>query len=243
MSIEARKSAVRWGYVAYSLTRIDFPDGLDCVLFDRIVGFPVSVNLEVLSKATRCPNPRGMDVDKTWFGWLTRKDDDADMRQTDVPPVAIAIRPDDIDPLTGALHWSRFTAMLEAEQAQGPGVLLIIDLSAHTGRLSAEDEEILPWLARTIKKAIRSDDLLAHVEGMRFAALLRGAPQHIGAAVSERIFDMVDDTVFATPEGTVHLGATVAGAVYAQSTENDAFDVAVANMGVARASGRAVLVL
>lgn len=183
---------------------------------------------------------------KSWFGWLTGKDDKGETRRAEVPRAAIEITPQDMDPFTGALRWDRFMTMLQAEQAQGPGVLLIVDLNARSGNVSAvsgrRDEEILPWLAQAISQAIRSDDLLAHIDGYRFAALLRGAPQEMGAAISERILESVDDTIFMTADGIVHLGVTVGGAVYMQADKTDVIDTAMTNLSVAKGSGRGIVV-
>lgn len=183
---------------------------------------------------------------KSWFGWLSGKDEKGEVRRAEVPRAVIAVTPQDIDPFTGALRWDRFMVMLEAERAQGPGVLLLVDLTTRSGSASAatgqRDEEILPWLSQSIQQAIRSDDLLAHVEGYRFAVLLRGAPEEVGSAISARILESVDDTIFMTADGIVHLGVTVGGVVYAQSGEGDLVDEAVTNLGVARQTGRGIVV-
>lgn len=189
---------------------------------------------------------RGYGVAKSWFGWLTGKSKKDERRRDKVPPAVMNISVEDIDPLTSALRWDRFAAMVEAEQAQAPGVLLIVDLSAHSGSATAvtghNSAEVLPWLADAIRRAIRADDLLAHVEGYRFAVLLRGAPQEIGAAVSERILESVDDTVFTTAQGVVHLDVAVGGAVYRASPKPSAVKAAMANLDLARQAGKALLV-
>lgn len=185
-------------------------------------------------------------VSKNWIGGLEGEGGKEEKGRASVPHPAIETMPQDIDPVTGALRWDRFQVMLQAERAQGPGVLLIVDLTAQSGKAIAatgqEGDEVLPWLAQAIRKAIRADDLLAHVEGYRFAALLRGAPEEIGSAISERILESVDDTIFMTAEGLLHLVVTVGGAVYEQVTGVDVMDAALANLGVAKASGRTVLV-
>lgn len=199
-----------------------------------------------MSQSSAIKTQKGAPVAKSWFGWLTGGDDKGETRRAEVPRAAIEIMPQDIDPVTGALYWDRFAVMLEAEQTQGPGVLLIVDLSTRSGNVTEatglKADEILPWLAQSIRQAIRADDLLAHVDRYCFAALLRGAPQEVGSAVSERILESIDDTIFMTTDGIVHLGVTVGGAVYQQSSDLDALDEAMANLGVAKASGRAMLV-
>lgn len=169
---------------------------------------------------------------KSWFGWFGGKTEVE--RRADRPRAAIAVDPDDIDPLTGALYWDRFQVMLAAEQAQEPGVLLVIDLSERSVRVGGSEEakalEILPWLAQAIRQAIRADDLLAHVDGYRFAVLLRGAPQEVGQMTSERILDSVDNTIFMTAEGISKLDVTIGGTVFEVADGKAIFDTASANL-------------
>jgi GGDEF domain-containing protein len=167
-------------------------------------------------------------------------------RRAEVPRAAVAVTPDDLDPLTGGLRWERFQFMLAAEQAQASGVLLAIDLTTRSDQALAATgqtvDDILPWMAKAISQAIRRDDLLSHLEGFRFAVLLRGAPQDMAAAISERILESVDDTIFLTKDGIVHLDVSVGGAVYAQSLERDGLGKAMLNLDVARESPRGILV-
>src|SRR5690606_10974138 len=119
-----------------------------------------------------------------------RKVQQGERRQSEVP-LAIPVGSDDIDQLTGALKWHRFTSLLDAEHQRAPGVLLVVDLSSRSQSLAQmagqKADEILPWLAQAIRQAMRSDDLLAHVDGYRFAVLLRGAPHDVAESVSNRI--------------------------------------------------------
>lgn len=169
---------------------------------------------------------------KSWFGWFGGKTEVE--RRTERPRAAITIGPDDIDPLTGALYWDRFQEMLQAEQAQEPGVLLLIDLSERSVRAGASEEakalEILPWLAQAIRQAIRADDLLAHVDGYRFAVLLRGAPQEVGQITSDRILDSVDNTIFMTADGISKLDVTIGGTMFEVADGKAIFDTASANL-------------
>jgi GGDEF domain-containing protein len=136
--------------------------------------------------------------------------------------------------------------VLEAEQARDRGVLLVIDLSTRSAGISSvmghKEAEILPWLAQAIRQAIRNEDLLAHVDGYRFAALLPGAPQHLGASISQRILDSVDNTIFMTADGMTRLGVTVGGAVFEAADRRDAIGDALSNLGLARASGAPAIV-
>ena len=184
---------------------------------------------------------------KSVFDWFSgKKAQQGERRQTDVP-AAIPVASDDIDQLTGALKWHRFTALLEAEQQQAQGVLLVVDLSSRSQSLALtagqKEEEILPWLAQAIRQAMRSDDLLAHVDGYRFAVLLRGAPQEVAEAVSNRILESVDDTIFMTAHGIAQLGVKVGGASFAPGAERDVVESAVSNLDKAREAQRPSVIL
>lgn len=184
---------------------------------------------------------------KFWLGWLTGrgKTNVKAERRAAVPRVAIIPKAHDFEPLTGALRWNRFVEMMHAEQAQAPGVLLIIDLSARAVEVSSiagdEQAEILPWLAEAIRQAIRSDDLVAHVEGYRFAALLRGAPQAVGSAVSERIVRSVDNALFITADGATRLGITIGGTAFDKGWEKNVVARAMGNLDLAHSSGSAMV--
>lgn len=182
---------------------------------------------------------------KSWFGWFGDKQDGATERRARVPQAEIPIAPDDIDPVTGALYWDRFEAMLQAEQAQAPGVLLVIDLSERSmrvgGMAGGKALEILPWLAQAIRQAIRSDDLLAHIDGFRFAVLLRGAPQEVGQATCDRIVESVDNTIFMTADGISHLDVAIGGKVFDAAAGSDAFASASAALDRAMRSDQAAI--
>lgn len=181
---------------------------------------------------------------KSWFGWFGGKTEVE--RRVERPQAAIAVGPDDIDPLTGTLRWDRFQVMLEAEQTQEPGVLLLIDLSERSIRVGGSDEakalEILPWLAQAIRQAIRADDLLAHVDGYRFAVLLRGAPQEVGQITSDRILDSVDNTIFMTADGISKLDVTIGGQTFEVADGQTLFDLAAANLERAKRLDQPALV-
>ncbi|MBU1336404.1 MAG: diguanylate cyclase [Alphaproteobacteria bacterium] len=182
---------------------------------------------------------------RSWLGWLVGKGDNKADRRNDVAPAAFEVGQRDLDPLTGALRWERFMTMLDVEQAQAPGVLLLIDLSARTGQVaataSARDEN-LPWLAQAIRQAIRSDDLLAHVSGYRFAVLLRGAPLHLGEAISSRILESVDDTIFMTADGIAELEMSIGGVSFDGGARRDVVAAATAHLDQARQSGKPAII-
>ena len=180
---------------------------------------------------------------KSWFGWLTRNGDGEGERRKDVAPATVEVGERDLDPLTGALRWDRFMTIFNIEQAQGPGVLLLIDLGTTTEGIDANEwEENLPWLAQAIRQTIRSDDLLAHVSDYRFAVLLRGASQHLADAISRRILASVNDTIFMTAEGIAPLETSVGGASFAGGERRDVVADAIANLDQAQKSGKQAIV-
>ena len=179
---------------------------------------------------------------RPWFGWLTGKGDGGDRRKS-VPPAAFEVGERDLDPLTGALRWDRFMTIFNVEQAQAPGVLLLIDLRTRTEGIDANEwEENLPWLAQAIRQSIRSDDLLAHVSDYRFAVLLRGASQHLAEAISRRILQSVDDTIFMTADGVEPLETSIGGASFEGGARRDVVADAIANLDQARKSGKQAII-
>ena len=185
----------------------------------------------------------GVEMKKSWFGWLTGKSEGEGDRRKNVAPAAFEVRERDLDPLTGALRWDRFMTMFNVEQAQAPGVLLLIDLRTRTEGIDADEwEENLPWLAQAIRQAIRSDDLLAHVSDYRFAVLLRGASQHLAEAISRRILESVDDTIFMTAEGIVPLETSIGGASFEGEDRRDVVADATANLDQAQKSGKQAII-
>jgi GGDEF domain-containing protein len=177
---------------------------------------------------------------KTWFGWLAGIDDEKVDRRKDVKPAAFEVGKKDLDPLTGALRWDRFMTMLNVEQVQAPGVLLLIDLSSRTPVEGAVSERVenLPWLAQSIRQAIRSDDLLAHVADYRFAVLLRGASQHLGEVISSRILESVDKTILMNAKDNAEFEMSIGGVRFDSGVGGDVVAWATANLDRARLSGK-----
>jgi hypothetical protein len=168
---------------------------------------------------------------KNWFGWLSGKGDVEGDRRKEVSPAAARVTEPDFDVLTGALRWDRFMEIFNLEQAQAPGVLLLIDLGSRTGDIEGSDwEQNLPWLAQAIRQAIRSDDLLAHVSDHRFAVLLRGASQTLGEAISQRILKSVDNTIFMTAQGVASLETAIGGTGFEVESNRDVLADALANL-------------
>ncbi|SMQ60395.1 diguanylate cyclase (GGDEF) domain-containing protein [Devosia lucknowensis] len=155
---------------------------------------------------------------KSWLDWITGKSEENWDRRSDEARDLPPIQAGDIDPTTGAVNWVRFAAILEGEQAVHPGVLLVVDLDDRSAAIEAIAEDhradILPWLAQSIKQAVRADDLVTHLHGYAFAVLLRGAPQAIAAQLASRIRESVDDTLFMTASGIARLGVAVSGVSY-----------------------------
>lgn len=177
---------------------------------------------------------------KDWLAGLTgRRNDRADRRQNE-RPAAIAIQPADFDPLTGALRGERFMAMMAAEQALRPGALLLIDMTDRADGLTSGNpdtsDEALILLAQAIRQAVRIDDLVGHVEGYRFAVLLRGAPQAMADAIAQRICESVDDTVFLTHDGIIQHEVAVGGAVFGPGSGRDLYADAQKALDAARHS-------
>jgi GGDEF domain-containing protein len=151
-----------------------------------------------------------------WFADRWRKAKDRRLR----PAVrSLAISNEDLDPALGTLLWPRFIAMLDSDIAMGSvGALLVLDLDGKAR--SASDlvtrnrQEILPLLAQAIRQAVRSGDLIAHLDACRFVILLRGAPQDVADQVARRILESVDDTVILLAEGLVRLSVGVGGVAF-----------------------------
>jgi GGDEF domain-containing protein len=183
---------------------------------------------------------------KSWLDWLRGSAGDRQERRAAVPQPIEAIGPDDIDPMTGALKWERFVAMLDAEQRQAGGTLLIIDLGGRSRRGDmlgeGSEQEILPWLAEAVRQAIRGDDLIAHSDGYRFAVLLRGAAEDVSQAVTERILESVDNTIFMTARGIARIEVAVGGSVFESASEHDVLRDAIAMYEQAVRSGNSSLI-
>ena len=150
-------------------------------------------------------------MEKFWLSWLKRSGRDGVERRAVMASPVEPIVEADFDEQTGTLKWSRFMTMLEAEQRQGSGSLLLIDLKEQSRHLAAGEAgaDVLLLLSRAIYQAIRADDLVAHYEGDRFVVLLRGAQQDIAEEVRARIVESVDNTVFFGAKGIVALDVSI----------------------------------
>lgn len=150
---------------------------------------------------------------KSWLGRFSHSENHDTERRADVAPALEPILGEDYDPRTRTLKWHRFMTMLEAEQSQGPNALLLINLTPQSHRMADAvldaAKDVLPLLAQALRQAIREDDLVAHSDGYRFVVMLRGASQDVGQAVSARIQESVDDTIFITAAGVLPLEVAV----------------------------------
>lgn len=160
---------------------------------------------------------------KSRIGWFAHRWRKAKDRRSGPTVMPLTIRNEDLDPALGTLLWSRFTALLDTEIAAGrPGALLVLDLDAEAPAISdlviRRRHEILPLLAQAIRHAVRSGDVVAHLDACRFVVLLRGAPQAVADKVARRILESVDDTVFLIAEGLVRVSVGVGGVVFASGT-------------------------
>ncbi|AVF02633.1 hypothetical protein C4375_02065 [Devosia sp. I507] len=189
-----------------------------------------------------------MQMAKSWLDWFTGKGvDDWDRRAKSAPEMP-PLDPEDFDPVTGAIHWAKFTRILEAERLQSAGALLVIDLNERSAEIESLAEEsrksVLPWLSQSIRHAVRADDLVTHLYGYRFAVLLRGAAQEVADTVAKRIRESVDDTIFMTNEGISRLGVAVGGVTYdpADEPKSDIIKAAFDNLGYAGKSEPFILI-
>ena len=151
--------------------------------------------------------------------WFNRNEGADWNRRAGAAQKGLELEPADFDPAIGTLRWERFAAIMTAERERASGALLVIDLDNASARIEGLFEnsqaEILPLLAQSIQKAIRAEDLLAHLDGYRFAVLLLGAAQEVAVDVTARIRQSVEDTLFMTDAGIAALGVAVGSALFA----------------------------
>lgn len=183
--------------------------------------------------------------------WWELSEEEAEMerdRREKTAPDLPALQPSDIDPVTGVLHWARFTAILESAQGATAGAVLVVDLDDRSSMIEAiaadSGREIVPLLAQSIRQAVRADDLVAHLYGYRFAVLLRGAAQEVANTVATRIQESVDDTMFMTESGLSRLGVAIGGVVFGEASSGQAslIDAALANLGAAKSADGSVTI-
>jgi diguanylate cyclase (GGDEF)-like protein len=187
-------------------------------------------------------------VAKSWLSKFVAGEETPAQRRASAPIIAADISDADRDPSLGTVALSTFTRVVEQEKSHPGGALLFIDLDAKSALMTPEiaelHDETLIWLAQAIVQCVRSDDLVSHVEGYKFAVLLRGAKQEVAASVAERILQSVDNTIFLTSDGIAPLGVDVGGVVFADSDRpaDDLVRSAADNLDTARSSDRRIWV-
>jgi diguanylate cyclase (GGDEF)-like protein len=187
-------------------------------------------------------------MSKSWLSWFGERGAAADRRVRPMPELP-QIDPADIDPATGTVRWSRFSAIVAgAQQPQVVQAILVIDLDNRSEALEAvageNEAEILPLLVQAIRQAVRTGDPIARMHHYTFAVLLPGAPPEMAAIVAARIQESVDDTLFLTASGLAKLGVAVGGVVSVPTKADrpDLIDAAITNLGAAKAAANQVVI-
>lgn len=180
---------------------------------------------------------------KSRFGWSGGKDPENPDRRLSATPEPLSSVQADLDPVLGTHAWTSLAGILEADKSAGHGgALLVIDLDSQSSvlvaKIEADQNEIVTLLADAVRRAIRSSDLIAHLEGHRFAVLLRGAPNDVAQSVADRVHESVRNTVFLLGAGIAPLSVDVGGVLF----EDEMLDTkallhsATENLGMASAS-------
>jgi diguanylate cyclase (GGDEF)-like protein len=179
---------------------------------------------------------------RSWLQWSADYEGGSGDRRQAPGSEIPALDPSDFDPVLGTLNWVKFTEVLDAARAQSAGAVLVVDLDDRSSVIQLvaglAGEDLLPWLAQAIRRAVRADDLVTHVDGCRFAVLLRGAAQEVANAVADRIREAVEDTMFSTVAGSSKLGVAVSGVAFdsAGNRGGDLVDLATTNLDLARSA-------
>lgn len=95
-----------------------------------------------------------------------------------------------------------------------PLSMVMVSLDQYTPLAAAQGHEIADGLLRDmadlLKQAVRDVDLVAHLEGAEFIALLPNTTQEGGAVLAERVRKFVNKTQFKLAGGPQHLSASLA---------------------------------
>lgn len=200
--------------IARRRTRAEFVDKIACAALSAG---------SILGGINVAPAEGSLSVLKSRIGWFADRWGKAKDRRARPAAKSIALRTEDMDPALGTLPLTRFLAILDGEiSSGGAGALLVLDLDgkarAAADLVARNRHEILPLLAQAIRQAVRSGDLIAHLDACRFVVLLRGAPQAVADTVARRILGSVDDTVFLVAEGLIRLSVGVGGVAFSSGT-------------------------
>lgn len=148
------------------------------------------------------------------------------------------------DALTGVMNRAAFYRDAAAYADEAPACVLLADID-HFKAINDEHghaagDEALKLVAKTLRAALRPDDLLGRVGGEEFAMLLVGLPFGLGMTIAERACGAIDALEFRTPEGEpVALSISVGVAPYRVGWSLDnALAQADAAMYGAKRSGR-----
>lgn len=95
------------------------------------------------------------------------------------------------DELTGALNRRALTERMARAPERVPGAVLLIDIDhfkvVNDAHGHAVGDEVLRWFAHTLRRFLRSDDLLVRMGGEEFCVLLPGVDGDLARAIAERI--------------------------------------------------------
>ncbi|ODT48791.1 GGDEF domain-containing protein [Devosia sp. 63-57] len=151
------------------------------------------------------------------------------------------------DSLTSCLNRGAFTARIEALLAEAPenfsGALLMIDAdnfkAINDAYGHAMGDEALTIIARSIRAALRTGDLVGRMGGEEFAVFLPKVDERQAARIAERIRHCVNTADF-NPEGRAHpLSVSVGGAAFEDRTSFSAlFRIADRQLYGAKKAGR-----
>ena len=156
---------------------------------------------------------------KSRFGWSGGKDPENPDRRLGAKPKPLSSSQAVLDPVLGTHAWTSLADIFEADKSAGHGgALLVIDLDSQSSvlvaKIEAGESDIVTLLADAVRRAIRSSDLIAHLEGYRFAVLLRGAPNDVAQSVADRVHESVRNTVFLFGAGIAPLSVDVGGVLF-----------------------------
>jgi two-component system cell cycle response regulator len=122
------------------------------------------------------------------------------------------------DELTGLWNKSYFDQRLAAELAlvnRGGRCLsvLMVDLDNFTAVNEMEGHDtgdaVLKCAAKTLSRCCRGEDVVARYEGTKFAILLLGATDYIGASAAQRLCDTLANSWPSINGRTIHITASI----------------------------------
>lgn len=151
------------------------------------------------------------------------------------------------DSLTSCLNRGAFTskinALLEEQDQQGTGALLMIDADNFKSINDVfghdKGDEALTIIARSIRSVLRAGDLVGRMGGEEFAVYLPGVDGQDAEAIAERIRYSVDLADFAPNGRQRHLSVSIGGAVFQGPVNfSQLFRIADQHLYAAKQTGR-----